>query len=339
MSLLEIKNLKVHYRTKNGIAEAVDDVTFTVESGGTLGLVGESGCGKTTIAKAIMRLLPRNGMIAGGEMIFRGRDLVSLTMEDVRKYRWEEVAMISQSAMNALNPVVRVGNQLIEAMQAHRQVSRDEATRRMAEVFDLVGLSIERARDYPHQFSGGMKQRAVIAMALLLEPDLIIADEPTTALDVLVQDQIILKIKELLSQLSNAMILITHDIAVVAETCERMVVMYAGKIMEHADTDAIFHNPYNPYTLGLQNAFPSVKGELKKLISIPGFPPLLINPPPGCRFAQRCPFVLPVCREQEPLLEEIEPGHFNACHRAADIDEIRASSKEEETWLKAAAAA
>ena len=338
MALLEIKNLKIHYRTKNGVAEAVDNISFAVESGGTLGLVGESGCGKTTIAKAIMRLLPRNGIIADGEIILKGRNLVELSMDDVRNYRWEEVAMISQSAMNALNPVARVGNQLIEAMQAHRQVSRDEAVRRMGEVFDLVGLSIERARDYPHQFSGGMKQRAVIAMALLLEPDLIIADEPTTALDVLVQDQIILKIKELLTQLSNAMILITHDIAVVAETCERMVVMYAGKIMEHAATDAIFHNPYNPYTLGLQNAFPSVKGELKKLISIPGFPPMLINPPPGCRFAKRCPFVLPVCREQEPPLEEIAPEHFNACHRANDVEEIRVRSKDEETWLKAAAA-
>lgn len=338
MAMLDIKNLKIHYRTRNGVAEAVDDVTFSVASGGTLGLVGESGCGKTTIAKAIMRLLPRNGIIAGGEIVFKGRDLVDLSMDDVRKYRWEEVAMISQSAMNALNPVARVGNQLIEAMQAHRQVSRNEAAQRMAEVFDLVGLSIERARDFPHQFSGGMKQRAVIAMALLLEPDLIIADEPTTALDVLVQDQIILKIKELLSQLSNAMILITHDIAVVAETCERMVVMYAGKIMEHADTDDIFHNPYNPYTLGLQNAFPSIKGELKKLISIPGFPPLLINPPPGCRFARRCPFVLPVCREQEPPLAEIAAGHFNACHRAVDVEEIRARSREEETWITEAAA-
>jgi peptide/nickel transport system ATP-binding protein len=338
MALLEIKNLKIHYRTRNGIAEAVDDVTFAVQSGGTLGLVGESGCGKTTIAKAIMRLLPRNGRIAGGEIIFKGRNLVDFSMDAVRKYRWEEIAMISQSAMNSLNPVARVGNQLIEAMQAHRKVSRDEAARRMAEVFDLVGLSIERARDFPHQFSGGMKQRAVIAMALLLEPDLIIADEPTTALDVLVQDQIILKIKELLSQLSNAMVLITHDIAVVAETCERMVIMYAGKIMEHADTDDIFHNPYNPYTLGLQNAFPSVKGELKKLISIPGYPPLLINPPPGCRFARRCPFVVQLCHEQEPPLAEIAPGHFSACHRAVDVEEIRARSREEETWLKVAAA-
>ncbi|MBW1993288.1 MAG: ABC transporter ATP-binding protein, partial [Deltaproteobacteria bacterium] len=275
MSLLEIRNLKIHYRTKTGIVKAVDDVSFSIERGGTLGLVGESGCGKTTIAKAIMRLLPRNGMIAGGEILFDGRNLVNLSDEELRKYRWENVAMISQSAMNSLNPVARVGSQLIEAIQAHRQVSVEQATRRMEEVFELVGLSIERARDYPHQFSGGMKQRAVIAMALLLNPELIIADEPTTALDVLVQDQIILKIKELLNKLNNAMILITHDIAVVAETCERMVVMYAGKIMEHADTDDIFYNPYNPYTLGLQNAFPSVKGERKELISIPGYPPLL----------------------------------------------------------------
>lgn len=334
MALLEIKNLNIHYRTKNGIAQAVENVTFSVESGSTLGLVGESGCGKTTIAKAIMRLLPRNGMIAGGEILFRGRNLVDFSMDEVRKYRWEEIAMISQSAMNALNPVARIGSQIVEAIQAHRKISRVDANKRMAEVFELVGLSTERAVDYPHQFSGGMKQRAVIAMALLLDPDLIIADEPTTALDVLVQDQIILKIKELLAKLNNAMILITHDIAVVAETCERMVIMYAGKIMEHADTDDIFYDPYNPYTLGLQNAFPSVKGERKKLISIPGFPPLLINPPPGCRFAMRCPFVLSICKEKEPTLEQVAPGHFNACHRAADVEEIRARSKEEKTWLK-----
>ena len=334
MALLEIKNLNIHYRTKNGIVQAVENVTFSVESGSTLGLVGESGCGKTTIAKAIMRLLPRNGMIAGGEILFRGRNLVDFSMDEVRKYRWEEIAMISQSAMNALNPVARIGNQIVEAIKAHRQISRVDANKRMAEVFELVGLSTERAVDYPHQFSGGMKQRAVIAMALLLDPDLIIADEPTTALDVLVQDQIILKIKELLAKLNNAMILITHDIAVVAETCERMVIMYAGKIMEHADTDDIFYDPYNPYTLGLQNAFPSVKGERKKLISIPGFPPLLINPPPGCRFAMRCPFVLSICKEKEPTLEQVAPGHFNACHRAADVEEIRARSKKEETWLK-----
>jgi len=310
----------------------VDDVTFSVASGGTLGLVGESGCGKTTIAKAIMRLLPKNGEITGGRILLKGRELVDLPMDEVRKYRWEEIAMISQSAMNALNPVARVGYQLVEAMQAHRKVSRAEANRRMAEVFELVGLNLERANDYPHQFSGGMKQRAVIAMALLLEPDLIIADEPTTALDVLVQDQIILKIMELLNKLDNAMILITHDIAVVAETCERMVVMYAGKVMEHADTDAIFYNPYNPYTLGLQNAFPSVQGARKELISIPGFPPSLIDPPPGCLFAERCPFVLPVCRQEEPPLEEVGPEHFSACHRAADVDEIRTRSKKEETW-------
>ncbi|MBW1961855.1 MAG: ABC transporter ATP-binding protein [Deltaproteobacteria bacterium] len=338
MSLLEIRNLKIHYRTKTGIVKAVDDVSFSIERGGTLGLVGESGCGKTTIAKAIMRLLPRNGMIAGGEILFDGRNLVNLSDEEVRKYRWENVAMISQSAMNSLNPVARVGSQLIEAIQAHRQVSVEQATRRMEEVFELVGLSIERARDYPHQFSGGMKQRAVIAMALLLNPELIIADEPTTALDVLVQDQIILKIKELLNKLNNAMILITHDIAVVAETCERMVVMYAGKIMEHADTDDIFYNPYNPYTLGLQNAFPSVKGERKELISIPGYPPLLIDPPPGCRFAERCPFVLDICLDQEPPLEQVAPGHFSACHRAVDIEEIRIKSKDEATWLAKKAA-
>ena len=332
MALLEIKNLKVYYRTKRGEARAVDDITFNVQAGGTLGLVGESGCGKTTIAKAVMRLLPKNGYIAGGSIMFNGRDLAKLNLADIRKYRWEEIAMISQSAMNALNPVARVGNQLVEAMRAHRNVSRAQAQARLAEVFELVGINLERARDYPHQFSGGMKQRAVIAMALLLEPDLILADEPTTALDVLVQDQIIVKIKELLARLNNAMILITHDIAVVAETCERMVVMYAGKVMEHADTESIFYEPYNPYTLGLQNAFPNVQGARKELISIPGFPPSLINPPPGCRFAPRCPFAIEVCKEEEPELAEVGPDHFSACHRAKDIELIREQAKAETTW-------
>lgn len=336
MSLLELDKLKVYYKTRYGMAQAVDDVSFAVVTGGTLGLVGESGCGKTTIAKAIMRLLPKNGKISGGKIIFKDRDLAVLGKEDIRRYRWEEIAMISQSAMNALNPVVRVGAQLTEAIKAHRKVSRSQADARLAEVFDLVGIDLERARDFPHQFSGGMKQRAIIAMALLLEPDLILADEPTTALDVLVQDQIIMKIKEVLQRLGSAMILITHDIAVVAETCERMVVMYGGKVMESADTEAIFYNPYNPYTLGLQNAFPSVKGQKRELISIPGYPPMLIDPPPGCRFAPRCPFALNICYEQEPYLVEIEAGHFNACHRADAIDQIRREAMLETTWLELA---
>ena len=334
MALLEIKNLKVYYRTKRGEARAVDDVTFNVQAGGTLGLVGESGCGKTTIAKAVMRLLPKNGHIPGGSIMFKGRDLTKLNLANIRKYRWEEIAMISQSAMNALNPVARVGHQLIEAIQAHRRVSRDAARARLAEVFEMVGINLERAQDYPHQFSGGMKQRAVIAMALLLEPDLILADEPTTALDVLVQDQIIVKIKELLNRLDNAMILITHDIAVVAETCERMVVMYAGKVMEHADTEAIFYEPFNPYTLGLQNAFPSVQGSRKELISIPGFPPSLIDPPPGCRFAPRCPFAQDICHKEEPELARVGPEHFSSCHRAGDVELIRERAKQEATWLE-----
>ncbi len=331
MHLLDVNNLTVKYHTKNGDAIAVDNVSFYINHGETLGIVGESGCGKTTIAKAIMQLMPKNSTL-NGEINFKNNNLLDLNINEIRKYRWDDISMISQSAMNSLNPVVQIGSQIIEAVQAHRNVNLSTAKIRLKEVFDLVGLNLERANDYPHQFSGGMKQRAVIAMSLVLNPDLIIADEPTTALDVLVQDQIIHKIKELLEKLNNAMILITHDIAVVAETCEKMMVMYAGKVMEISDTESLFYDPYNPYTLGLQNAFPSVMGEKSNLISIPGFPPSLIKIPKGCRFSARCPFSIDICKEEEPTLVEVKKNHFNACHRVRDIEMMRVKSKKEETW-------
>ena len=334
MALLEVKDLKIYYRIPAGIVRAVDGVSFELEGGQTLGLVGESGCGKTTAAKAIIDLLAKNGWIESGQIIFNGRNVVGLSHNDILKYRWEEVSMIPQSAMNSLDPVYRVGDQIVEAIQAHRSVSRAEAYKRVYELFDLVGLARERARDYPHQFSGGMKQRAVIAMALALDPLLIIADEPTTALDVLVKDQIIIKIKELLLKLQNAMILITHDISVVAETCERMVVMYAGKVMEYGDTEIIFTNPYNPYTLGLQNAFPSIIGPKRELISIPGSPPNLLDPATGCLFAVRCPFETEICSQKAPDSTEVEPGHYSFCHHLDRIETMRKLASQGQTWEK-----
>ena len=330
--MLEVKNLKTYFKTRAGYAQAVDDVTFTVNSGENFGLVGESGCGKTTAAKSIIKLLPPNGEIKGGQILYNGRDLAALSEAEMRKVRWAEVSMISQSAMNSLDPVYKVGDQIVEAIQAHQPVSRAEAMDRSRELFKLVGIDPKRLTDYPHQFSGGMKQRSIIAMALALNPGLIIADEPTTALDVIVQDQILRRIKSLLLSHGASMILITHDISVVAEMCDRVAVMYAGKVMEIGNVNQLFKLPFHPYTLGLQNAFPNVHGPRQELISIPGSPPKLVNPPKGCRFAARCPFAAEVCSEQEPVMVEIEPGHQASCHRLAIIEQMRAEATRKETW-------
>lgn len=330
--MLEIRNLKTYFKVKAGYAQAVDDVTFTINSGENFGLVGESGCGKTTAAKSIIKLLPPNGEIKGGQIIYNGKDLTKLSDSEMRKVRWAEISMISQSAMNSLDPVYKVGDQIVEAIQTHEPVSRVEAMDRARELFKLVGIDPNRLSEYPHKFSGGMKQRSIIAMALALNPGLIIADEPTTALDVIVQDQILRRIKSLLLSNGASMILITHDISVVAEMCDRVAVMYAGKIMEIGKVDQVFKLPFHPYTLGLQNAFPNVHGPRQDLISIPGSPPKLVNPPKGCRFAARCPFAVEVCSQQEPATVEIEAGHQASCHRLAIIEQMRAEATHKETW-------
>ena len=332
MAFLDVTDLEITYTVGSRSLKAVDGVSFSLAEGQSMGVVGESGCGKTTIAKGMMQLLPKNGRISGGSIKLKGKELVSLKPDEVRRMRLNEIAMISQSAMNALNPVYTVGDQLIEGIQAHTQASKKEAYERAVEVFSMVGLEEKRLRSYPHQMSGGMKQRAVIAMALSLKPSLIIADEPTTALDVVVQDRILQRILKIQKEINSSMIFITHDISVVSEICDTIMVMYGGKVMEHCSTDIFFRNPYHPYSLGLQNAFPSITEMDETLISIPGSPPDLVDPPAGCRFSERCPFAKPICHSEHPSLVEVAPDHHVACHFTEQVAEFREKSKRNETW-------
>lgn len=331
-SLLDVNNLKVYYETERGTVRALDDVSFNLPVGQNLALVGESGCGKTTAAKAILHLLADNASIAGGEIIFRGRRIDSLTEKEFDRLRWSEISVISQSAMNALNPVYRVGDQIIEAIQAHRKIDRRSARQNVKQLFQWVGLAPERARDYPHQFSGGMKQRAIIAMSMALSPALIIADEPTTALDVVMQDQVMEQIVHIQRESESSILLISHDISVVTEVCQHFVVMYAGKVVESCKVEDFHTKPCHPYSMGLILAFPTLEGEAKKLISIPGFPPDLSRELSGCLFRDRCPFRQAICEQEDPPDVAVEPGHLSKCHFADQADEMRLLSRKEETW-------
>jgi oligopeptide/dipeptide ABC transporter ATP-binding protein len=332
MTVLEVNDLHVVYESDPDV-HAVRGVSFTVEEGENVGLVGESGCGKTTIAKAIMGALPSNGRITQGEILFDGRDITDLSASELKELRWEEMSMVSQSAMNSLDPVYTVGAQIREAMQAHRDVSKDEAREKARDLLDLVGIERDRVDSYPHQLSGGMRQRAIIAMALALDPKLIIADEPTTALDVIIQEQVLYRIRELQQEFRSSMLMITHDISVVAETCDKVVVMYGGEMMEAGSTEQIFRDADHPYTLGLQNAFPSVAGEKKDLISIPGSPPDLANPPSGCPFQSRCPFATGKCDQPLPVVEP-EEGHRVRCHEPVPFGQMKSESDKRELWQK-----
>jgi peptide/nickel transport system ATP-binding protein len=314
VSLLEIRDLTLHYETAKGMVQAVDKVSFSLDKGESMGLVGESGCGKSSVAMSIMKLMPSNAVVKGGEVLFKGENLLHMEDEEIRRIRWKQISMVFQAAMNALNPVVRVGDQIIEAIQAHDDVSEDEAWERVKELYRLVGLDPGRGKSYPHEYSGGMKQRAIIAMSLACSPDLVIADEPTTALDVIMQDQIIQEIVALQDRLDMAMLYISHDISVIAETCRKTGVMYAGKIVEYADTDSLFYETLHPYTKALLSSYPSIKGEVKRLNPIPGEPPNLLDPPMGCRFSPRCPERDGICTSQEPEYLEVREGHFVACH-------------------------
>jgi len=287
-----------------------------VEQGEALGIAGESGCGKSTVALSLLKISPSGGRIRGGKIVFNGQDLVPLSESEMRRIRWKGISIVFQGAMNALNPVFKVGDQIAEAIKTHEQgVSNSEVRERVAKLLETVGVEPSRANNYPHEFSGGMRQRALIAMALAANPALLIGDEPGTALDVIVQAQTLKLLRDLKDRLGLSMILISHDLSIIAETCEKVAIMYAGKIVEYGDARAIFKNPLHPYTQGLIKAFPSIKGERVRLTSIPGQPPNLLKPPPACRFNPRCPYVMDVCKREEPLLvEHGEKNHLAACH-------------------------
>ena len=299
--ILQVVNLSLRYQTRQGPVQAVRSVSFELARGQSLGLVGESGCGKTSVANCLMRLLPDNARITAGQVLLDGVDMLLLSDEDMRRCRWSRIAMVFQAAMNSLDPVNKVGQQVIEAIEAHEvETTVDAARERVARLFRMVGLDPQLMERYPHEFSGGMRQRAVIAMALSCDPAVIIADEPTTALDVIVQDRILRELKAVQQELRMGMIYISHDIGVVAEVTDRMGVMYAGNLVELGDTNDVFGAPLHPYTAALMSSFPSVSGEKMALATLPGEPPNLIDPPPGCPFHPRCAHATAVCHQEYP---------------------------------------
>ncbi len=318
MAVLEVKHLKAYFFVEMGAVRAVDDVSFNLERGETLGLAGESGCGKSTTAYALLNLLPYPGKIVEGQILLDGDDLTRKTPDEMRRIRWDEISMVFQGAMNALNPVLRVGDQIVEALMLHEDITTEDAYKKMEDILEVVGVDPTRAANYPHEFSGGMKQRVMIAMALVTEPKVLIADEPTTALDVTVEAQVLKLLKSLQNKFQLSVILITHDLATIAEACDRVAIMYAGQIVEFADVVKIFKERLHPYTEGLIRSVPSLLGS-EYLVHIPGAPPGLIFPPTGCRFHPRCPIASEICVQQEPEFRELEEKHFVACHHADQL--------------------
>jgi peptide/nickel transport system ATP-binding protein len=304
--LLEVDDLIVEYATASGEVRAVNGVSFTLDAGEFLGIVGESGCGKSTLLFAVAQLLSPPGEVVGGKVLFHGSDMVRLDRGELQSMRWRDYSIVMQSAMNALNPMKSIGAQFKDTLEAHGNVSKDDIRKRSTEVMELVGIDPAHLQSYPHQLSGGMRQRAMIAMALLFTPQLVIMDEPTSALDVVAQQSLMTKIKDLQRSLGFAVVFVTHDMSVVSRYSDRVLVMYAGQVAEAARTDEVFERPLHPYTRGLMNAFPSVRGPRRELAGIPGSPPDLARPPTGCRFHPRCPDVMPVCLGREPELYPVD---------------------------------
>jgi peptide/nickel transport system ATP-binding protein len=316
-TLVELRGLTVAYDD----VVAVDGVNLTIGAGEILGLAGESGCGKTTVANALMQILRPPAHIAGGSILFRGDDLTALSTEELRRHRWRNVSMVFQSAMNALNPVMRVGDQFVDMMRAHERISKRAALAKAAELLDLVGIDGRRVRAYPHELSGGMRQRVIIAMALALQPELVIMDEPTTALDVVVQREILQQVQELQRELGFAVLFITHDLSLLFEFADRVAIMYAGEIVEEAPARRLHREGRHPYTVGLMKSFPPLTGPIEHMTGIPGTPPDLASPPAGCRFNPRCPYcttddasLYALQTSVRPVLREVAAGHRVACH-------------------------
>lgn len=315
MTLLKVQDLTVEYHTDSGIFLAVEDLFFTLAEGKSLGIVGESGCGKTTAMMALMRLLPEAGHIVDGEVIFENVDLLQLSPREMREYRWLKMSMIFQGAMNALNPVRTVGSQIAEALREHDTVPKSEITGEVLRLLDLVGVARSRTEQYPHQYSGGMRQRAMIAMALACRPKIVLADEPTTALDVMIQAQMLDLLQELQKELGLSIIMVTHDLGVVAELCDDVLVMYGGKLAEYASADIIYNQSLHPYTQRLLSAFPDIDDPRAQLSSIAGHPPALNALPPGCRFEPRCELADEGCTLKAPEPIEIRKGHYVSCFK------------------------
>ena len=321
--VLEVLDLRTHFFTDDGAVKAVDGVSFDVRAGETLGIVGESGCGKSVTSLSILRLIPSPpGRIVGGEIRFNGQNLLALPDSAMRKIRGNEISMIFQEPMTSLNPVYTCGDQIMEAVQLHQKVGRKEARVRAIEMLRLVGIPSpeQRVDEYPHQLSGGMRQRVMIAMALSCHPRVLIADEPTTALDVTIQAQILDLLNRLQEEMGMAILLITHDLGVVAETCDRVAVMYAGQVVEYAGVDEIFHHPRMPYTVGLLGSIPKLGEQTDRLRVIPGNVPNPSEFPAGCKFHPRCPVAIDRCRVENPELAPIRPAHWARCHRAGEIE-------------------
>ena len=333
--MLAVEDLQIHYRTRDGVARAVDGASFVVPEGKIVGLVGESGCGKTTAVRAVMGVLAENGWRAGGKVVFKGQPIDAT---NTRPLLWREIAYVPQSAMSSLDPVYTVGSQLVEVMTKRGNHSRASARARSGELFDLVGLSESRLADYPHQFSGGMRQRAAIAMALALEPSLLLADEPVTALDVIVQRQILDTLRTLQQRLKLSMVMVTHDISVVAYLCDEVVVMYAGQVVESGPVREVLARPRHPYTMGLRNAFPDLLSDAMELVPIYGSPPDLREPLTGCRFAPRCPFVETACTTGD-IAAVVTDTHLTACRRVGEADSLRTLALDPATWQRSSSSA